>query len=105
MFLVSLSALQLLLEALSRPQPLLGQVPDPLLHEAEGLLARADQLQEASQVALESCLGNEHALHFECRESHCERSPWAAMGAGGGLPITAEVGPSQMDSFPWCHQT
>lgn len=41
-FLVPLPALQLLLEAPSCPQPLLGQVPDPLLHEAEGLLARAD---------------------------------------------------------------
>lgn len=86
-FLVPLPALQLLLEAPSCPQPLLGQVPDPLLHEAEGLLARADQLQEASQVAPESCLGKEHALHFECRESSRERSPWAATG----LPIAAEV--------------
>ncbi|KAK4811910.1 hypothetical protein QYF61_017434 [Mycteria americana] len=89
--------LLLLLEAPSRPQPLLGQVPDPLLHEAEGLLARANQLQEASQVAPESCLGKEHALHFECRESSCERSPWAATGAGGGLPITAEVPWSFLD--------
>lgn len=90
-FLVPLPALQLLLEAPSCPQPLLGQVPDPLLHEAEGLLARADQLQEASQVTPESCLGKEHALRFECRESSHKRSPWVAMGAGGGLPIVAKV--------------
>lgn len=68
MFLVPLPALQLLFEAPSRPQPLLGQVPDPLLHEAEGLLACADELQEVSQVIPESCLGKEQALQFECRE-------------------------------------
>lgn len=56
MFLVPLLSLQLLLEAPGRPQPLLGQVPDPLLHEAEGLLARAHQLQQRGQVAAESCL-------------------------------------------------
>lgn len=89
-FLVPLPALQLLLEAPSRPQPLLGQVPDPLLHEAEGFLARANQLQEVSQVALESCLGKEHALRFQCRESSRKRSHRAATGAGGGLLIAAE---------------
>lgn len=56
MFLVPLPSLQLLLKASGCPQPLLGQVPDPLLHEAEGLLARAHQLQQWGQVAAESCL-------------------------------------------------
>lgn len=65
-FLVSLPPLQLLLEAPGGPQPLLGQVPDPFLHEAERLLARAHQLQQASQVAPESCLQEKGEMLCAC---------------------------------------
>lgn len=98
-FLVPLPSRQLLLQAPRRPQPLLGQVPDPLLHEAQGLLARANELQQAGQVPPESCLGKEQTLHGECRESSCQRSPWAAPRPGGGLPISAEGSESFL--LPW----
>lgn len=90
-FLVTLPSRQLLLEAPRRPQPLLGQVPDPLLHEAQGLLPCANELQQASQVPPEGCLGKKHALHGECRESSCQRSLWAAPRHWGGLSISAEL--------------